>query len=179
MSLSKLVALVPPPTNPVDAGTYGEWSGVEEELGIVLPEDYKLLVNTYGIGWFANWIGILSPFSERLPLIHPGRLSLMAPNAEHPRYYHPFQIFPKPGGPLPWGQDDNAGLFCWLTEGAPEQWPTINLDSHYSAEYRRVDLTATGLLFGWLSGDLTGDWYPEDVIPTQEQVFTPGYLPDY
>ncbi|MFF1675030.1 hypothetical protein ACFVYG_03140 [Streptomyces sp. NPDC058256] len=40
-----LVRLVAPPTEPVDAR--GEWTAVESELGVRLPDDYEWLVEAY------------------------------------------------------------------------------------------------------------------------------------
>ena len=180
--LEKLIAIVPPPLQPVDAGTPEQWEAVEQELGTALPQDYKWLVNIYGVGWFANWICVYSPFSTSklgFPLIQPGLWLWIGKVGTFPEYHHPFPVFPTQGGLLPWGTDDNAGPFCWLTEGEPADWTIVNLDNHYSEAYRQVSTNLTGLLAGWFSGEITGDWYPEDVFPMDRRVFTPGYRPQH
>ena len=48
--LSRLHALVPPPANPFYSS--GDWSLVEQELGLRLPDDYKQLIESYGQGMF-------------------------------------------------------------------------------------------------------------------------------
>ena len=178
MSLERLVTLVRPPEHPVDAGTPDQWPRVEREIGTALPPDYKQLVNLFGVGFFANWIYVNSPFSSQFRLGEPGLLEfIVSGREESPEYYHPFSAYPGPGGLLPWGGDDNAGLFCWRTQGQPEHWVTVNLDNHYSNEYRELPFTVTGLLAGWLAGQIHGDWFPEDIEPASRQVFTPGHRP--
>ena len=176
MSLERLNALVSPPDNPLDAGTPDQWLKVERELGTPLPLDYKQLVNLFGVGFFAHWIYVNSPFSSQFRLGEPGLLEFIVSGREEmPEYYHPFSAYPNPGGLLPWGGDDNTGLFCWRTQGPPEQWTTVSLDNHYSNEYREFPLSMTEFLAGWLAGQLEGDWFPEDIEPASRQVFTAGY----
>jgi len=57
-----LVALVPPPTAPI-AGD-GDWTVVEQALGVGLPRDFQALVRRYGLGQFAD-ITLLTPFGTR------------------------------------------------------------------------------------------------------------------
>ena len=47
-----------------DTGNYKEWNKFEEELGIILPDDYKKFITTYGTGSINNFIWFLTPFSE-------------------------------------------------------------------------------------------------------------------
>ena len=168
------MALVPPPHTPEGAGTAEGWADVEQALGTALPQDYKGLIDTYGAGWFADWICVFSPFSTRLPLVRPEWWRLMADHGGFPEYHHPFPMFPAQNGLLPWGEDDNRHPFCWLTEREPDSWTVINLDGHYSEAYRQIPTSVTGLLAGWLAGELIGDWYSEDVFPTQRRIFRQG-----
>ena len=178
MSLEELIELIPPPAVPESAGAQEQWWEVERQLGASLPQDYKQLVNTYGVGWFGNWICIYSPFSTRYPLINPPLWELIGNQGDYPEFHHPFDVFPTPGGLLPCGEDDNRSPFCWLTQGDPDRWQIVNLDAHYSASYRLLSMSITDLLAGWFAGRITGDWYPEDVFPTQNRVFQQG-LPQY
>lgn len=182
MSLYELRMLVPSPEMPVGKGTRGQWDAVEEVLRTRLPQDYKQLVDCYGIGWFANWICVFSPFSDEFNLITMQQSILdrhRQGQRTSPEYAPPYPAFPEPGGLLPWGQDDNAGVFCWLTSGNPDDWPVVYLDNKYSEQYHLLQTSVTGLLAGCFNGSITGDWYPEDVFPTQERIFTPGNAPQY
>jgi SUKH superfamily protein len=55
-----MVRLIAPPTAPVDA--HGDWTAVERELGVRLPDDYKWLVSTYGWGEFRDFLNLPTPF---------------------------------------------------------------------------------------------------------------------
>ena len=181
MFLSELTRLVLPPKDPLDAGTPQQWTHLEQTLGTPLPSDYKQLVMTYGVGWFANWIAVFSPFSpgSNLNLTNPALWQALADNGGYTAFHHGFPVFPAAGGLLPWGQDDNAHPFCWLTVGPPDTWEVISLDRHYSQAYRHIPVSLTELLAGWFAGRITGDWYPEDVFPLKDRVFSPGYQPRY
>jgi hypothetical protein len=171
----RLIQLVPPPQTPADAGTPELWSQVEEKLGTALPQDYKRLVNTYGVGWFANYFCIYSPFSEKMPLSQPVLWEWIGKVGDYPEFHHPFPVFPLQGGLLPLGTSNNADPLCWLTEGPPDEWVIISLDNHYSPAFRKIPTSLCGLLAGWFSGEITGDWYPKDVKPTIKRVFTSAY----
>lgn len=49
-SISRLHALVAPPRDPFYSS--GDWTSVERELGVTLPDDYKQLITSYGQGMF-------------------------------------------------------------------------------------------------------------------------------
>ncbi|MFI1064070.1 SMI1/KNR4 family protein [Streptomyces spororaveus] len=46
---------------PTDAPRAHDWTRVEEELGTILPSDYKQLVDLYGGGLFDDAIWVLEP----------------------------------------------------------------------------------------------------------------------
>lgn len=56
----RLVRLVAPPTEPVDAS--GDWAAVQDEIGGRLPADYRRLVETYGWGEFCDFLYLRTPF---------------------------------------------------------------------------------------------------------------------
>ncbi|MBB3732477.1 SMI1/KNR4 family protein [Nonomuraea dietziae] len=64
-TIDDLVALVPPPTEPVDAR--GDWHEVEAALGLALPTDFKALIERYGLGQFVDHITPLTPFGAHGP----------------------------------------------------------------------------------------------------------------
>src|SRR5688572_9224139 len=66
-TIEDLVALVPPPTEPVDAR--GDWHEVEAALGLALPADFKALIERYGLGQFVDHITPLTPFGAHGLLI--------------------------------------------------------------------------------------------------------------
>ena len=167
--LEKLIALVPPPKEPKGVPSAAEWDAFEMQLGSAFPSDYKRLIETYGQGWFADWIQVLLP-NEVVPLAPPEQ-GLLNLGMRH--WQNPYPIFPATGGILWCGRDDGNSFFAWLTEGLPDQWTVINFNNRFIEGYHRpLPLTLTELLAGWFSGELTGDWYPEDVNPIKERHFT-------
>ncbi|MGR7003319.1 hypothetical protein ACU686_43965 [Yinghuangia aomiensis] len=41
------------------------WPGLERELGLTFPEDFKAITNAYAPGLFADWLEILPPSARR------------------------------------------------------------------------------------------------------------------
>jgi hypothetical protein len=60
--LQQLIALVPPPANPVAPGTSEAWSRIETEIGSRLPQDFKDYIKVYGAGQWLNFFGVMNPF---------------------------------------------------------------------------------------------------------------------
>ena len=57
-----LTQLLPPPQTPVE--NQGDWTNVEQQLGMPLPADYKWFISTYGTGSIcAAFINVLNPFA--------------------------------------------------------------------------------------------------------------------
>jgi hypothetical protein len=56
-----LVKLVPPPAEPPQAP---DWSQVESDLALRLPDDYKWLVERYGPGSFDDFLHVFQPGAE-------------------------------------------------------------------------------------------------------------------
>lgn len=176
-AVERLIGMVPPPTQPVDAGSAEQWPAVEARLGVTLPADYKRLVNVYGAGLFADWVRVFSPFSEPSWLASPDLIGSIAGGTEQWKAGPP-ALFPESGGLLPFAQDDNGNLFCWQTAGPPHEWTVINFESHFIEDYTcYLGCGTTAWLAGWFAGDITagitGEWYPEDVEPTEHRFFTP------
>jgi len=182
--LTQLLALAPPPDKPLFAGTPSQWEEVEQKIGTVLPQDYKALVNLYGVGCFGERVSLLNPF---VPDLGPNSGSnfyramnflnqmdkeMEDDRRENPDYYPPFLAYPSPGGLLPWGHEcSDGGIQCWLTKGTPDDWGCIILDNDWSADYHEYSTTATGFLVGWLTGQIVISYYPK--LPFQQPLFHP------
>ena len=61
-----LRTILEPPETPRYAGAMADWRVVEEILEMALPMDFKILINSYGAGSFANFLFPFSPFALRL-----------------------------------------------------------------------------------------------------------------
>ena len=166
MSLSDVSRRVPPPAQPVGAGSAPEWRAAEAKLGLELPVDYKQLVSTYGLGRFADFLTIFTPFAdnEYVNLLAQPELSLeayRALRAGHPDVA-PYPAYPEPGGLLSWAQSDNGDVIYWLTEGSADTWPIVLIESRHGM-IERYDVPTTDFLAQVLDGRLPTRILPRDL----------------
>ncbi|WP_405914989.1 SMI1/KNR4 family protein [Streptomyces sp. NBC_00728] len=152
-TIDDLIALVPPPANPVDAS--GDWTQVEAGLGLELPADFKALISSYGLGQFVDFINPLTPFGSRNLLLRSAQrlLDSERPFREANPDDCPYPYYPEAGGLLEWAGTDNGDRLCWVTDGHPDTWTVVawNPRGWY---YDAHDTGAVGFLHGWLSGRL-------------------------
>ena len=111
------------------AGTPATWDEVEARLGKRLPADYKAFIDRYGTGSIGDFLWVLTPATENpfLNFFEKGNVMLdgyRQLRASWPREY-PHTAYPEEGGLLPWAVSDNGDELYWLTEGDPDQWPTV------------------------------------------------------
>lgn len=63
MSTEKLFELMPIDFEPFELATQA-WSVFEDQLGLVLPSEYKVFLNRYGTGQIGGFLWVLNPFSR-------------------------------------------------------------------------------------------------------------------
>jgi hypothetical protein len=164
-SLAQLIAIVPPPVEPMEAGSTHAFAGVEDRLALVLPDDYKQIVMAFGTGSWRDFLWVLNPFSANahLNLLHQAARQLDAERQvkEASPEAVPFPLYPQMGGLFPWGMTDNGNRLYWLTEGAPDSWPTIIYESR-GPQFDRHELNCSDLLLSWLSGRIKISVFPDD-----------------
>jgi hypothetical protein len=145
MSIAELLAVVDPPSEPIDVGDAKQWEAIQAELGIVLPSDYFDFAVHYGTGWFhhqghpledgsafvnAVFFDVLNPFSAGYCTNVRRRAADMKgayytwvlesfPDLER------FHFFPQSPGLLPLAHDDNGWDLYWFTDGPPDRWPLL------------------------------------------------------
>ncbi|MEU9309449.1 hypothetical protein [Streptomyces sp. NPDC048256] len=162
----RLVRLVAPPAEPVDAS--GDWAAVQDRIGSRLPADYRWLVETYGWGEFCDFLYLRTPFGtnrhngiERqvADLDSPAPPAPPAPSVPsvpsvRERERHPHPSHPaSDAGPaelLIWGTTMDADRLCWLTGGAPDEWPVVVWSSEGRHETHHMG--AAEFLAGWVGG---------------------------
>ncbi|MEZ4373544.1 MAG: SMI1/KNR4 family protein [Polyangiaceae bacterium] len=101
------------------------WSGVEAQLGLQLPDDYKLFVDFFGAGTLIDFFHVFTPDARSshtdLRLAGESMLAALRDIRESEGLPHP--VHPEPQGLLPWGRDDNGNFLLWRT-GASE-WSVV------------------------------------------------------
>lgn len=106
----------------------GDWATVEQALGLPLPSDYKELLTRLPSGVFRNTIRMLNPIQsgERFASWRSNLNEVLEVIADEDLEYLedvPYVTFPQKGGLLPWGDDIQGGMFCWITKSAdPDKW---------------------------------------------------------
>ena len=175
MSLDRLRELAPPPAEPVETGSPDAWGEVERTLGTALPSDYKTVTNLYGSGTFDEFLYLFNPFSkgEDGNLLHErdAVLEAYATSRKKSPDRYPLPPFPEPGGVLPAGRTENGDELYWVTEGEPDAWPVMLLESRGGRQERHAT-TITGFLAALLGGELATSILPEDVTRRREHEFT-------
>jgi hypothetical protein len=176
MTLERLRELAPPPAEPVEPGRPEGWPKVEADLGAALPADYKAFTELYGSGKFDDFLWLFNPFTpgEDGNLLHE-KEAVLAAYAET-RKRHPERLplppFPEPGGVLPLGRSDNGDELYWLTEGEPDAWTVVLLETRAtSQEHHRVPVT--GFLAELAGGTLATKVFPPEIVERPEHVFEP------
>jgi hypothetical protein len=176
LSLDRLRELAPPPAEPVEAGSKDGWAKVERALGTPLPADYKAFTNLYGSGTFDEFLYLFNPFSkgEDGNLLHERKAVLegyATSRAKFPDRY-PLPPFPEPGGVLPLGRTENGDELYWATEGEPDAWPVVVVESR-GATQETHRATVTGFLAALLGGELATSLLPDDIRERKKHSFTP------
>jgi hypothetical protein len=189
--LSRLLALLPPPETPTLLPV--DWPGVEARLGVPLPQDYKALIETFGLGQIDGYLSVLHPSTKNrhVNLEKRGATSLDAlrwlragpERSPYPTYPEPvavklpYPIFPEPGGLLPWGITDNGDECFWrVADADPNRWTVVaaNVRNDDWEAYRggMVDFLCATLSRTRLSEVFADDWPSESprFAPYQDRV---------
>ncbi len=172
MGLPELIAIVPPPQNPVEAR--GDWAAIQQRIGLNLPQDFKALIEVYGSGTFSDLLSPINPLREG----GTGFDSVERDFLESGREFRdilpdesPWPIHPEPGGMFPWGTTDNGDTLYWLTEGEPDSWPILVRESRGPCAVV-YPFGVAEFLYRWLSGSLICPIFPNWDVHTN-----PGFMP--
>jgi hypothetical protein len=84
----------------------------------------------------------------------------------------PLPPFPEPGGVLPLGRTDNGDELYWHTEGEPDDWTVVLLESR-AARQEQHPVPATGFLAELAAGTLKTQVLPPEILQRPEHVFEP------
>lgn len=136
--ISNLTKLIPPPKKPIETGDKRDWEAVIDRLGTELPNDFFDLGMTYGSGWFCEgYIRVANPFAGYVDYVDYRTISLLKPIANA----IPYEPFPKAGGLLAVGDDENGGHFYWKMQGNPADWPIVFFNHELHCQEFAISLT--------------------------------------
>lgn len=129
------------------------WQIIEGEIGTMLPNDYKNVVQHFGPGVFDDLVRLHPPgiAAAGWELRHAARqiLDLL----REPPAPVPYPIFPEAGGVFPWGSSVDGDCFYWVTEGRPDEW-TVAVEDGPGLEWRHLDMGVSEFIYSYLTGRL-------------------------
>jgi hypothetical protein len=170
--LQRLLQLMPPPVAPIDC--CGDWDAVEQELTSCLPDDYKRFIEHYGTGRIAGLLWPLNPFSsnKHLNLLQQCPFVLDIERKLRDRFpkYHPWRLFPEPGGLLPWCVTDNGDYVMWRTVGGPNDWTTFIYEPRGTVQ-QDCSCGMSSFLSRWLSNEIEVKIFDREPIFEQNPIY--------
>lgn len=155
------------PERVYNTGTIQEWDKFECELGIILPDDYKKLINTYGTGGIGNFIWFLTPFSNDDNVNYNKKMTSMLEayrisKEKFPEYYI-YDVYPKQNGILPWGYTDNGDELYWKTGDKTENWEIVIYESA-SPDYYSYQMGLAEFLYKILTKEIMCEIIPKEIF---------------
>ncbi|MGI6875618.1 hypothetical protein [Amycolatopsis sp. 3B14] len=97
-----------------------DWAAVHDELGLRLPEDYRLFVRDHGAGSFLD-VRIAVPHSPALDLFDLLRRTSQGVRGAVARDVLP-PVHPAEAGVVAWGETVDGWTCCWVPIGEPDAW---------------------------------------------------------
>ena len=141
------------------------WEGVEKNIGITFPMDYKMFIDSYGEGAVNEFLWVLSPFSENenLNCIEKYKVMKDAYNSmknEFPEQF-PFKFYNGKTGLFPWGITDNGDELFWNFTGDIAE--LVVYESRYSGNMSYA-VSMEEFLYKLLKKEIVCPIFPDDFI---------------
>ncbi len=142
-----------------------EWEEVEQKIGIIFPDDYKMFIDLYGEGGINNFLWILSPFSENENLNSIEKFTVMkeayiSMKGEFPQHF-PLDFYNDKEGLFPWGITDNGDELFWNYKSNIIE--IVVYESRY-AKCMRYAMSMESFLCGLLSKKIVCPVFPNDFV---------------
>lgn len=152
---------------PIQQGEYkkNSWEELEKKMGITLPMDYKMFIDSYGEGAINDFLWILSPFSENENLNLIEKFNVMrdaysSMRSEFPEQFS-FDFYNGKTGLFPWGITDNGDELFWnFKEGILE---IVIYESRYASNIS-FRMGMEEFLCKLIKKEIVCPFFPDDFI---------------
>jgi len=172
MAIEELITVVSPPEEPVEAGSKRTWAAVQKATGIKMPDDFRDFGIRYGSGSLCRgFLKVRNPFSPSFRDFVVRETDRLHVHRTDGYIEIPYGIFPERPGLLAWAQDENGNRLYWLTEGKPNNWPTIARSHEY--EFERFEMSMTTFLARALMNEVRLPNMWGEPFTEAQRVFTP------
>lgn len=173
MAIDELTAFVEIPKTPSEVPAKPNWEKIEKKIGLKLPSDYKNFVITFGSGLLGSFVYVFNPFSKNEGIELTAGITSLCKTLKQLKAHEgerevPFPIYPDTPGLLPWGGDENGNGYYWLTDGKPDQWPTI-VCAGRDSRWQKFDMSMTTFLAKSLQGEIKCKIWPSDVTTSKRR----------
>lgn len=171
MYFEKLKSLIMPPETPIYTGNLELRNEVNRKLGVTLPEEYYLIIETYGAGSFGNDLTLFNPYISNPYLnlfqqisewgesynIMKEEFGSETRNCKYPSYQSemsegfPFDFYPENNGLILWGWIEGGGYsFYWLQNKS--NWSIVVYDD--SDGYKIFQMGIAEFIYKLLLGQI-------------------------
>ena len=79
--------------------------------------------------------------------------------AAYPQWF-PYDLWPSPGGLLPFGNTTNGDVLYWRTRGTPNKW-TVVIEGPSTHQFEEFPISTTAFLHALLSKSRQTPLFPE------------------
>jgi len=163
MSIKSLLAILPPPASPNDAGVGKQWPLVD---GVPFPSDYLDFINVYGSGKIADFLVVFNPFSCNKDVNFFGQMKLILADfndlvASEGDYFD-YPLYPLENGLMPVGVTDNGDYLFWVvtSKNDSDLW-RIAIIASRSPDVEYFSANLTSVLEGVLTGRIKSSSLPD------------------
>ncbi|PPJ01227.1 hypothetical protein C5E51_34500 [Nocardia nova] len=179
-ALDELTTLLPPPAG---AGRSFDWTAVEQQLGVTIPDDFKALLGVYGDVRFCNALRLYRPADD--PWLDLAAVTLAArdPLADNefgePPADVPAGVSIDPATLIQWGGSFGGDYCLWdAHDPDPQKWTLVFTDID-KLDWGFYPGTVTEYLLDWLTGHAAPIplWGLDAVLPDGGTPFAEIYDP--
>lgn len=166
VTIQDLLKIVSPPDKPRHALAHSvsrmSWERCQQELAIVLPDEWRQIAEHYGSGSFRDknsphsFICIYNPLSPNFRELVIRVCDEQRETEEfHGQHFELHPFFPDDGGYFPVGEDDCENTFWYRTSPMSQVWPIVVWGGFGSGRVREFQISLIEFLVQLFNNDIS------------------------